>query len=706
MKNRLPMIKPLAFACSVALAACSSGGGDSVAPATTTVTGTAEAPNGVIAQFEQNKSLLVAAVEYAFPAAIAGITGLQPVTGATVELIRIDDDGNQVGDVLATTSTSITGDYSLALPSGVSLAGNLVVRITGNSGASMSAMVVDQAVDINPISQFVLDKFVDDDLVLADLAINEVVALSGKVEEFDLTATSDLSSMLAQLEAEVGQFVDNEIAVIESTPDDGTAVAAAAGNWHSVEMGLGLHDADNFPYGTFAMNLYSQEITFSDSGNTDLNLTLSTGQVLLDTFTNYSVYESSPGVPGIDLYHEISLTGDNETFPGKMDASGNISLSFPFEEELQTVDVGGANDPEGDGPDYGWRYPPSSIYLQPVAGGNMYVTNFHDAGARYLAIDTNVDGVNDAIDPAQKEGDEASYTMSLIMKAGSAMDAASLDGDYGGVFLNVNVDTAPVAVFDSTVGIVNFDGVDTVSRDPGAFDVREITRTPATWPAVTLAQAQTTEPASPDGFTYDVSANGQVTLDVDGGPLEGYASNDGSVMAFVGDESTGVDPNVTNVNNEMLVFVQLATGGVDNVSMAGTSYKLYMLAMNADDDGSSAVSTIGNGLATFNADGTAVTVTGVNRGVSRSSDVAQIEPDTADAINRTFAVNVESPKGKLKMTSTDTEPSVTESTTLRGFVSADKKMLVLRLFNDVVFDDGVNPSSQEYDLGMVIGVKQ
>ena len=207
MKNYLPMIKPLAFACSVALAACSSGGGDSTAPVTT-VTGTAEAPNGAIAQFEQNKSFLVAAVEYTFPAAIAGITGLQPVTGATVELIRIDDDGNQVGAVLASTVTTITGDYSLSLPSGVSLAGDLIVRITGNSGKSLSAMVVDQAVDINPISQYILDKFVDDEnLVLGDLALNEVVSLQGKVEEFDLTATSDISSMLAALDAEVADMI-------------------------------------------------------------------------------------------------------------------------------------------------------------------------------------------------------------------------------------------------------------------------------------------------------------------------------------------------------------------------------------------------------------------------------------------------------------------------------------------------------------------
>ena len=236
------MIKSLVLASCIALAACSS---DDPASSTTTISGVAEAPLGVVAQFEHDKPFLFVATEVLFPSAHAEITGLQPVGGATVELIRIDDDGNQIGDVLASTVTSITGDYNLALPTGVSLAGNLIVRITGNSGTSMSAMVVELAVDINPISEYVLSKFVDDaNLVLGDLALNEVVSLQDKVEAFDLTATADLSSMLAQLDAELGELVDTEIAVLTSTPDDGTAVAALSGAWNSVELSIGMHDTE------------------------------------------------------------------------------------------------------------------------------------------------------------------------------------------------------------------------------------------------------------------------------------------------------------------------------------------------------------------------------------------------------------------------------------------------------------------------------
>ncbi|MEJ2310576.1 MAG: hypothetical protein P8Z78_14895, partial [Gammaproteobacteria bacterium] len=72
---------------------------------TTTISGVAEALDGQVALLE-NKPMLMIAAEFLIPAAHAAISGLDPVTGAIVELIRIDDDGNQIGDVLASTTTS------------------------------------------------------------------------------------------------------------------------------------------------------------------------------------------------------------------------------------------------------------------------------------------------------------------------------------------------------------------------------------------------------------------------------------------------------------------------------------------------------------------------------------------------------------------------------------------------------------------------
>ena len=132
-------LKPLhTLALMALLAALAACGGDSSSSSSgspddgqaMTIEGTASAPSGMVASLREPEVLRVV-LNFLIEPAAAAITGLQPVNGATVELIRVDNDGNPVGEVLATTTTSTTGDYTLTLPQGVNLAGNLVVRISG-----------------------------------------------------------------------------------------------------------------------------------------------------------------------------------------------------------------------------------------------------------------------------------------------------------------------------------------------------------------------------------------------------------------------------------------------------------------------------------------------------------------------------------------------------------------------------------------------
>lgn len=699
MKRITPIIKPLTLACCLALAACGSSsssdddnsGGGGTTP--TTINGKAEAPGGVLAQFETNKPILLATLDFIVPAAYAAITGLQPVGGATVELIRIDDDGNQVGAVLASTVTSISGDYSLALPTGVSLAGNLIVRISGST-ESMSAMVVDQAVDINPVSQFVLDKFVDvPNLVLADLAVNEVVALNGKVDEFDLTATADLSTMLAQLEAEVGQFVDNEVAVIDSTPDDGTAAAAVAGNWRIIDMSLGLHDSDpatsGIQFGTFAIDVAAEDLTITDGSNGALTLTVNS--VLIDAFTNYSTDD----MVITSLYHEISINEvDGESFPATIDSAGNMSISTPFEEELETVDI--LQDP--DGPDFGWRYPPSSILLNPVANGNTYVLNNIEAGVRFETTDTDNDGVKDAVDPNARSGDEVSMELLLALKQGTGMTTASLDGDFGWVALNTNHDTTPsTGIIDSTVGLMNFNA-GTVTVQANAQDVVEITRTPVSLSSVTLTDSSSTEPATTETFPYAVTATGQVTLDFAGDlsdVLEGITNDDGSVITFIGSEATGA-PSLTNVNNEMDIFVKLGSAMASSLNSA--TYQLFPMVVGMGTDGFTEISSL-TGTITFDATSATATVDGTDRGFGRGTDVAEVEaiiPEGGPA--EVFTVNSVAANGAVSLSRTEMEGAETLTQSIEGYVSADSNLLIMRVFNSDTIGDR--------DIGIVVGIKQ
>lgn len=696
MKQSFALLKPLVFALSVALtASCGGGGGSDPDPdpvVSTTISGTVEAPGGIIAQFETNKPVLIAAIDFIIPAAKAAITGLQAVGGATVELIRIDDDGVQVGDVLASTVTSITGNYSLALPTGVSLAGNLIVRISGST-ESMSAMVVDQAVNINPVSQFVLDKFVDDpDLILADLPVNEVIALNGKVDEFDLTATADLSSMLEQLEAEVGQFIDNEVAIIDATPDDGTASAAVAGKWNVIEFDLGMHDSDGNQFGTFEMDVFAEDLTITDNGNGALTLT--DGTLFIDAFVNYSV----DGGGNTSIFHEISIVNEVEDTPATINADGGISISIPFEEELETVDIGGANDMEGDGPNFGWRYAPVTLLLNPVANDNTYVLNNIEAGVRYETTDTNGDGINDAIDPNARSGDEVSMQLLLVLKQGSNMTSSSIDGDFGWVALNFNLDTAPVGIIDSTVGITNFNA-GTATVEANVQDVQEITRTPANPSNVTLTASQFTEPDATSTFPYTVTPTGLVTFDFEGDSsdvLEGFANDDGSVIAFVNSKAMG-EPVRTNVNNEMLVFVKL--GASMTTSLDGASYDLYPMVYGAGTDGFSEISTLANGTVTFNNDTSTATVDGTDRGFGRGTDVSEVESITPeDLAAEVYTVDSVAANGAVTLSRTETNGNEVLTQSIKGFVSADSNLLIMRVYNS----DNIG----DKDIGIVIGVKK
>ena len=98
------------------------------APRLTTITGTVTAPAATVTSLESNSTIYKYAFNFLITPSYADIIGLQPVGNGTAELIEIDDDGNQVGDVLATAPLSITGEYSLTLPSGRELAANLVIR--------------------------------------------------------------------------------------------------------------------------------------------------------------------------------------------------------------------------------------------------------------------------------------------------------------------------------------------------------------------------------------------------------------------------------------------------------------------------------------------------------------------------------------------------------------------------------------------------
>lgn len=512
-----------------------------------TISGTATAPAGAVA-FHEAPSLFELALNVLIPPAHAAITGLDPVGGATVELLRVDNAGNPVGEVLAETVTSITGDYRLTLPDGVNLAGNLIVRITG-TGTEMRAQVVDQAVNINPVSEFVLRKFIEEGTDLDQLVVTDVVTLSGKVDTFDLTAGNDLSDMLAKLDQEVGEFVEQQVAVIKEQPGD---VDSVTGDYRSAAFSLGLHDSDNNNFGTFANDMWRSQFNFANGGGDTVAITLEGEESAYSNFSGMSVATGS-------IYYETDIDTESENLSGTLTDSGILSIEGAFEEEING--------------DNAFRYPSVIYNLQQVKNKGLFFLLSQEAAVRYGTTDTNGDEEPDALDPNDRRGDEVFRALEVFARSPSGMSDSDLSGAFGRVFLETYAQTGVIEL-QTEVNVVTFNG-------DGTFDYGD-----ATGHRVGLeSNGSTYQTLSETGSTGDainVSADGDIisagTEDGQPVPTDGFINDTFDFIAFAETEN---NENIWAQFNKTLM-VKLPDSAPD---VSGKRYRLMLLSVALDGVG-------------------------------------------------------------------------------------------------------------------------
>ncbi|WP_187409141.1 hypothetical protein [Saccharophagus sp. K07] len=343
----------------------------------------------------------------------AAMTGLEPVGGAKVELIRLDSEGNQDGPVLASTVTSSTGHYTLVLPTGVDLAGNLVVRITGSDVGEMRAQVVQEKVNISPVSEFILRKFIDEGTDLLMLKPTAVVKLSAHVEEYDLAASGDLSTLFEQLEASVGEFIESQIATLDIHEVDSTVLN---GDYHNISMQIEVHDSDNNPYGSFGVKMVNVDLAFTGDPNGSVDIAYKnrrSGEGLL-----------SGGSDDAFLKYTLKISNDTGSFPALFSHPNVLLIEREFEENI-----------EGE---WGWRWPPVTHRVQKVRDQNLFFQLPQEAAIRYATLDTNGDSINDAVNPDARSGDEIVRGLDVFFKrAKSGMATEDLDGAFGRVAINI-----------------------------------------------------------------------------------------------------------------------------------------------------------------------------------------------------------------------------------------------------------------------------
>jgi hypothetical protein len=434
----------------------------------------------------------------------AAVNGLQPVTGATVELIRIDNEGNQIGDVITSTVTSITGDYTLTLPTNVDLAGNLIVRITGAGNSELRAQVVQQEVDISPVSEFILRKFIENETDLQVLDPEAVVKLSGHVQEFDLTAGSDLSGLFAQLEAAVGEFIDGQIDVIQSEPDSATSIS---GNYRSAALQLVLHDSNDFEWGTFAVDMWRSEFVFN--GNLD-------GAVEIEHLGEETAWGSMHGDDGMNLGLDYSTRIDDESdsYAASFNKARVLTIEGEFDEEIE----------EG----YALRWPPVTYRLQKVPNQNLFFQLNQEAAVRYETIDTDDDGVNDALNPDAPVGDEASRGIEVFYKKATDLETASVNGAYGRIYLGVQMSATGNLELEVETNELTFNNG---SLAYGAAERNSINRN-----AVGENQVST-ETTEAEELSIEIATDGRIT--VEGEPTDGYFNDTADFAVMLGSHNEG-----------------------------------------------------------------------------------------------------------------------------------------------------------------------
>ena len=546
--------KKLALAAAVSsvvgIAGCggSSGGGSTGGETVSgeTISGTATAPGeeGTIASFTQ-PSIFEVALNFVVAPVAAAITGLNPVKGATVELIRVDDEGNQIGDVLAQTATSTTGNYKLTLPQGVNLAGNLVVRITGQNNKQLRAQVVEKDVDINPVSEFVLRKFIETGADLDQLVVTDVVKLSGKVEEFDLTAGANLDEMFSTLESEVGDFVESEVAVVAGGKGEASTVA---GDYRSAAFALELHDAENHSSGTYAHSLWASSFQLADGGENVVNVTL------VDEDDLYG----SRGGPSLSsaewLNHESEFEEVNETFDGILTQSGILAIQGEFEEEIEEEE--------------GWRWPAVTYNLVQAGERGLFFVQPNEASVRYAVIDTNDDGTPDALDPSQKLGDEISRSFEVFARQPTNFQSSDLSGQFGRVYIASEITTGEL-ILKTEVNTITFDG-------NGNFNYAEVMEGHGHQISLSASgpgYVPITDPA--DTGTFVVDSSGDIT-EAGGEPADGFLNDTGDFIVM-----SGGDGELGSYSElDMTLMTKLPTDS--GPSVAGKQYRLQLISMKLD----------------------------------------------------------------------------------------------------------------------------
>jgi len=163
----------------------------------------------------------------------SGVYALREVVAPniTISLYEIDNEGKIDGDSLASTTTDQYGWYEIELPEGRDLSPNLILRAEVQPGIYLNALVTNEQLDINPISEYVYTQVAEASLPVNEVSPAQVHEMVTYITRLDVPEASTLTGALSAIDSSAGAEIDRRIDVIQAS------TTASLGFWGSSTWG-------------------------------------------------------------------------------------------------------------------------------------------------------------------------------------------------------------------------------------------------------------------------------------------------------------------------------------------------------------------------------------------------------------------------------------------------------------------------------------
>ncbi|WP_165313598.1 hypothetical protein [Vibrio ziniensis] len=627
---------------SLAIAGCngSSSSSDS-STGQVTVSGTATAPSGSVAllrhytAFDQLLNSIISPV-------YASMTGLDVVENALVELIEIDDEGNQVGDVIASTYTSTTGNYKITVPDTYQLNGSLVLRISGSNNLELRAQAVDSEVNINPISEYVLQKYISLDVDLSALTLSSVVELYGKLDEYDLSSSTDLATTLSALAEEVGEFVESSIETSSSSDLDANELD---GNYRILGYESKLVDNNTLDTGIadngIGFKARRRSVSIDGDSNGSITATYNSGIAAYRRVLN-GVDGGSTSMSDTKTNTYPTSSTDTGTY-----LEGNVLLfTSDFEEIIST------DDNEGE------RVYPQIQRFQKVNDSNIAINLYKDASAFY-GLEGSAINDDDLIAHQVYRG------LRVMAQVPTSMSQSDLTGDFGRVYIEAFGDENANVSYLTANNILSFDGSSTFSHDQ------------TTWQEITRDSSGTNNYESGND---DAASGISITVDTDGNisQLGGDNYEDGNMNGFVNADYNFLAVSQFDTDLESGIDVEIGTTlavklPTSTPLVQGKTYRIMTFGSKLDGREVHLLTNTFNGKATFVTESTGTVTSAENNLYLAKLGSEDVTVEVDDEVTSSFTAVITS-NGAAILTSTGTDGDETSTSTLTGYFNETASM--------------------------------